>query len=106
MAAARAALDDYLAQKQGDLSDTDELVESVYRAAVADTMQGLRVFSSTEDHLYRGLKHTEEAARLIREMRALWRDVEQRGYSWGESNAMAEEQAIRADDDGQEAFPF
>lgn len=73
--AARAALEDYLEDAQGDLTDTRRLADSIYRAAVEDTMQALRVFSGVEDHLYRGLKHCEEAARLMRGMHALWSEM-------------------------------
>ena|SRR5580765_5039633 len=73
--AARAALEDYLENAQGDLSDTRRLADSVYRAAVDDTMQALRVFSGMEDHLFRGLKHCEEATRLLRGMHAMWGEM-------------------------------
>ena len=73
--AARAALEDYLESAQGDLTDTHRLADSVYRAAVDDTMRALRVFSSTEDHLYRAVKHCEEAARLMRGMHTLWSEM-------------------------------
>jgi hypothetical protein len=73
--AARAALDDYLGQSQGDVTDIRGLADSVYRAAVDDTMQALRVFSGVEDHLFRALKHCAEAERLMRDMHQWWSEM-------------------------------
>lgn len=77
--AARAALEQYAEDTQGDLSDVHGLADAVYRAAVDDTMQALRAFSGIEDHLYRAVRHYEEADKLLRGMHALWQsmDVEQ-----------------------------